>query len=83
MSGAMVARIARMPEMRWKVSVILFSLLAGILVVGFGWPPRYGVDLNGGVILVYQVEVDAASIGEMDEEGSSRGKTGELRSRMT
>src|SRR5690606_15866746 len=61
--GDRVARAVRLKPMRWRVALIVFSLLAGSVIVALALVPqlrflngpqlKYGVDLNGGVILVY------------------------------
>jgi SecD/SecF fusion protein len=48
----------RAKDMWGRVAVVLTALTCGIVIVASGWPPRLGIDLKGGVILVY--EVDAA-----------------------
>ena len=45
-----------MVDYGWKFGVILFAILASVVVVIRGWPPRLGVDLGGGSILVYKVD---------------------------
>ena len=53
LSGALRAK-----DMWGRVAVVLTALTCGAVIVASGWPPRLGIDLKGGVILVY--EVDAA-----------------------
>jgi SecD/SecF fusion protein len=48
----------RAKDMWGRMAVVLTALTCGIVIVASGWPPRLGIDLKGGVILVY--EVDAA-----------------------
>jgi SecD/SecF fusion protein len=45
-----------MPDHGWKIGVILFSLLASVAVLVLGPELKMGVDLSGGVILVYEVD---------------------------
>ncbi|MFZ5830037.1 MAG: protein translocase subunit SecD [Planctomycetota bacterium] len=54
--GVALARQLRMRDYGWKIGVVLFALAFGAGVTYFGWPPKLGVDLSGGVILVYQVD---------------------------
>ena len=54
--GQAMARSIRMPDYGWKIGLILTALAAGITVVAFGWPPRLGIDLKGGVKLIYQLD---------------------------
>ena len=54
--GGYLARRFRMPDHGWKIGLVLFSLLAGIAIVAVGGKPKLGIDLSGGVILVYEVD---------------------------
>jgi len=56
MLGTYLAKRLRMPDYGWRMGVILWSLASAIVVVYFGWPPKLGIDLSGGVILVYEVD---------------------------
>ncbi len=49
----------RMPDHGWKFSVVVFTLLSAGIITALGWPPRLGIDLSGGVILVYEVSPDS------------------------
>ncbi len=59
--GALLASVMRVPEYQTKLTIIVFSLIAGIVVVVTGWPPKRGIDLAGGVILVYEMEAKVDS----------------------
>lgn len=54
--GDYLGKKLRMPDHGWKISLILFSLLASGAIVLFGPELKYGIDLKGGVILVYEVD---------------------------
>jgi SecD/SecF fusion protein len=54
--GNYLARKFRMPDYGWKIGISLFALLASAAIAYTGWPPKLGVDLSGGVILVYEVD---------------------------
>jgi SecD/SecF fusion protein len=54
--GAYLAKKLRMPDHGWKIGVILFSVLASVAVLSLGPNLKLGIDLRGGVILVYQIE---------------------------
>ncbi len=51
-----LSRLWRMPEYFGKISLVLFTTMAGLVICVFGWPPKLGIDLRGGVILVYEIE---------------------------
>jgi len=54
----LLAKQLRASDMWGRMAAVLVALTAGVAVMVLGWPPRLGIDLKGGVILVY--EVDAA-----------------------
>ena len=54
--GHWLAKAVRMVDYGWKFGVILFAIAASVVVIVLGWPPRLGVDLGGGSILVYKVD---------------------------
>ena len=71
--GKFLAKSFRMPDYGFKIGVILCAVAcAGSIVWMAGGKPRLGVDLKGGVILVYQVQgladEGAAKEGEQAEE---------------
>ncbi len=53
--GAFVASYVRLPEVAWKVSLIVGALGVSALILATGWPPKQGIDLKGGAILIYEV----------------------------
>ena len=54
--GHWLAKALRAADYGWKFGVILFAILASVVVIVRGWPPKLGVDLGGGSILVYKVD---------------------------
>jgi SecD/SecF fusion protein len=54
--GGYLGKRLRMPEHGWKIGLSLFTLVASIVVLLMGPPLKLGVDLSGGVILIYQVD---------------------------
>lgn len=56
MLGSWLARRFRLPDHGWKIGLVLFIMVSGVLINYAGWPPKLGVDLSGGVILVYEVD---------------------------
>ena len=58
--GALVARGLRMPDYSFKIGLVLFTLIASMVVNIAGWPPKRGIDLSGGVVLIYEVEHNQA-----------------------
>ena len=54
--GRSLARSLRMPNHGWRIGLMVFCVLAGTVVTWLGWPPTLGLDLSGGVRLVYQID---------------------------
>lgn len=46
----------RMPEQFWRFAMVLFAVCASTAVLVLGWPPKLGIDLRGGAILVYEID---------------------------
>lgn len=55
--GVMMGKWLRLKEMGWKFGLIIGSCLAAVAIIGLG-EFKLGVDLQGGVILVYEVDVE-------------------------
>src|SRR4026207_2098266 len=56
--GFMLARSLRMADYGVKFGVVIFSIVASVVVCILGWPPKLGIDLSGGVVLVYEVDAE-------------------------
>ena len=57
--GNFFARSLRMPTYGGRIGLILFSFISAVAVLA-AFPLKYGVDLRGGTILVYELEQDEA-----------------------
>ncbi len=53
--GSRIAEKLRMRDYGWKIAVILFTLIAGLLVVSTGKFQK-GYDLAGGISLIYEID---------------------------
>jgi SecD/SecF fusion protein len=56
LGGNYAAKRLRMPDFGWKIGLLFFTILAPSTILVFGWPPKLGIDLKGGVILIYEVD---------------------------
>ena len=65
----LLAKQLRAGDMWGRMAAVLVSLTAGLVIIALGWPPRLGIDLKGGVILVY--EIDAAKQAQKAAEAES------------
>jgi SecD/SecF fusion protein len=64
--GVMYGKQIRMEDHGWRIGLIAASFLASLAVILF-WEYKLGVDLQGGAILVY--EVDEKATGENHPQG--------------
>lgn len=55
--GNMIARSSRMDDSGWRFAIVIGSILVSLLILGAKWPPRFGVDLKGGTVIVGQIDV--------------------------
>jgi SecD/SecF fusion protein len=62
-----VAKRLRAGDMWGRIAAVLVAAAAGAVIVWMGWPPRLGIDLKGGVILVYQVDTSRQSAAVVDD----------------
>ncbi len=60
--GFQLAKSLRMPDHGWKMALVLLSLSAGGAIAYFGWPPKQGIDLSGGIILIYEIDEEATKL---------------------
>lgn len=58
----------RMPDYATKFTIILLTIFASIAIIVMGWPPRLGIDLRGGVILIYEIQEDSAQTAGIPDE---------------
>jgi SecD/SecF fusion protein len=66
LSWALSKRL-RAADMWGRLATVLVALAAGAVVTWLGWPPRLGIDLKGGVILVYEVDASRQAAGQVDD----------------
>jgi SecD/SecF fusion protein len=52
----LVAKTLRAADMWARIATVLVALTAGCVITALGWPPKLGIDLKGGVILVYEID---------------------------
>ena len=49
----------RLPEYRSRMLMALMPIFVGGLLIYSGWPPRFGVDLRGGINMIGSLNLDA------------------------
>jgi SecD/SecF fusion protein len=62
-----IAKRFRASDMWGRIAAVLVAATAGGLITWMGWPPRLGIDLKGGVILVYEVDTSKQSAARIDD----------------
>lgn len=68
--GPWIASRLRMRDHSGRISFLLLCITAAIVVIGLSSGPKYGVDLKGGVILVYDANLQPEAepgVGEEDD----------------
>src|SRR4051794_9547675 len=65
------AKSMRMPDAGWKLALVLGSMVWGVVGTAVYWPPKLGIDLSGGVILVYEIEQPKIDLNEIHENVQS------------
>jgi len=63
----LLAKRLRAADMWGRLATVLVALTAGAVITWLGWPPRLGIDLKGGVILVYEVDASRQATGQIDD----------------
>jgi SecD/SecF fusion protein len=64
--GSWLAKRLRMADYGFRIGLVLFALTAGLVICARGWPPKLGIDLSGGVILVYETDQSKTSAVDLD-----------------
>jgi SecD/SecF fusion protein len=70
-ASTIVTKTLRMPEQGWRAALIVFLVGLSILIIGANWPPKYGIDLKGGSILVYEVDEEQTRLNAPTDGGAA------------
>lgn len=62
-----LAKSWRMYDYTGRFFAIIFSTAVGIAILVLGWPPKLGIDLSGGQVLVYSLDQVALNKTELNE----------------
>jgi SecD/SecF fusion protein len=63
----LTAKALRCSDLWGRLATVLVAFAAGAVITWLGWPPRLGIDLKGGVILVYEVDASRQAAGQVDD----------------
>ncbi len=61
LAGSWLAKSLRLPDYGPRLSIIFASIACSVLIIATTWPPRFGVDLRGGINYVGQLDLAAFS----------------------
>ncbi|MFM2094211.1 MAG: hypothetical protein RIS70_1335, partial [Planctomycetota bacterium] len=74
--GGMLAKSLRMADDWWRIGLLLMAIIGPAVIIcpkpkylGVGWPPKWGTDLAGGVILVFEVDLEQTGAASGGLEG--------------
>lgn len=56
--GNTLSKSLRLPDQSFRFFIVSFAVIASVAVCLFGGKPKLGIDLRGGVILVYELKRD-------------------------
>ena len=65
-AGRAIAKSLRMDDYSTKLGIIIGCMLISILVVSTKWPPKFGIDLRGGMNLIGELNLDDLDSGQSD-----------------
>jgi len=54
--GTWIAPLLRMQDSSWKFTLVALALLSALALMWLRWPPKFGIDLQGGTILAYELD---------------------------
>jgi len=63
----LMASRLRAADMWGRIAAVLVALTVGLVICALGWPPRLGIDLKGGLILVYEVDSSKQAASRVDD----------------
>ncbi len=63
----LIAGRLRAADMWGRIATVLVALTAGAVICWMGWPPRLGIDLKGGLILVYEIDTSKQAAARVDD----------------
>ncbi|MEO8495883.1 MAG: protein translocase subunit SecD, partial [Planctomycetota bacterium] len=73
--GKVIAKRLRMADHGWRIGLIFCTIVLACVIVGrrYDWNTgqfdiKLGVDLKGGVILIYEVDASATAAAERDQD---------------
>ncbi len=88
--GSFIAKSVKMRDYGWKIGLTLCTLACALFILGrsFDWETKrfkipLGVDLKGGVILIYEVDNEAVMSAQGDQDSEDSINMGDLVQALT
>ncbi|WP_158545496.1 protein translocase subunit SecD [Bremerella cremea] len=75
--GVWIAKAIRLPDLGQRLGITMASLVFSVAICVLLWPPRLGIDLQGGIILIYEVD-EEASLDLLTTNAAAAGDTSAL-----
>ena len=63
--GSFICKAINTPDYSGRMATVLIPVLLSLLIIGTNWPPKFGVDLRGGINMVGSLNLEALG----DNEG--------------
>lgn len=70
--GHWLARRWRMDDYGMSISLVIGSMALAAAICVLLWPPKLGIDLSGGVILIYEIDEEATQRQQVAQDGAVR-----------
>jgi SecD/SecF fusion protein len=78
MAGNYLAKIWRMPDHAWKMSLMIGTAAASILICYFG-EIKKGPDLAGGITLIYELDPTSTIVQQTAPQGGGQPNAGQIK----
>ena len=79
MAGNYLAKIWRMPDHAWKISLVIGTFAASILICLFG-EFKFGPDLAGGITLIYELAERTATVANQPQQQGGHADASQIKS---
>ena len=62
--GGVICKSLKTPDYSGRMATVLIPVMLALLIIGSNWPPKFGVDLRGGINMVGSLNL--AALGDND-----------------
>src|SRR4051812_38042057 len=78
MAGNYLAKIWRMPDHAWKMSLVIGMFAASVVICLFG-EFKFGPDLAGGITLIYELADAPTAVEQPNQPGGGKATSGQIK----